>query len=299
METQYAKVLRDVDLEANFVGERLMPRQFGYASDTGALVIRGDNGAYRFVRNYDDAELRNLIAAAGSGGGFVSANGTCGDAANVAAKTSAIAGFVRRTGAIVGISFTYANTASAPTLNVNSTGAASIRYGGSAPTTGMLSAAATHLFQFDGTYWRLLNPAIAGGSSAVSSGSYGSGVSSGYLENDDTFSVPRITVDSAGRITALSSQSMTAVIPPVGRYVGQSNDCDAYKSGGDGNGGTYGGQWRYNTPTGGTLNGSMMVLSRYDNFNNAKTPQIFIEGAGGGRMWYRSEVPGAWTLVAT
>ncbi|MDR2593008.1 MAG: hypothetical protein LBC59_09465 [Chitinispirillales bacterium] len=69
METQYAKVLRDADLEKNFVGERLMPRQFGYASDTNALAIRDADGVYHFIRNYDDADIRKLIDAIESGDG--------------------------------------------------------------------------------------------------------------------------------------------------------------------------------------------------------------------------------------
>jgi len=67
METMYAKVQRDVDVEANFVGERLLRRQFGYTSDTNALVIRDANGSYHFIRNYDDTEIRQLIAAIDGG----------------------------------------------------------------------------------------------------------------------------------------------------------------------------------------------------------------------------------------
>jgi len=93
--------------------------------------------------------------------------GASSNSASTTAKTSTITGFVRRTGSIVGISFTNANTASAPTLNVNSTGAADIKYNGSAPTSGMLAATTVHIFQFDGTNWQLLNPVVASNGSSI------------------------------------------------------------------------------------------------------------------------------------
>jgi hypothetical protein len=93
--------------------------------------------------------------------------GTSSNSASTTAKTSTITGFVRRTGSIVGISFTNANTASAPTLNVNSTGAANIQYNGSAPASGMLAATTVHIFQFDGTSWQLLNPVVTSGGSSI------------------------------------------------------------------------------------------------------------------------------------
>jgi hypothetical protein len=93
--------------------------------------------------------------------------GTSSTSASTTAKTSTITGFVRRTGSIVGISFTNANTASAPTLNVNSTGAANIQYNGSAPASGMLAATTVHIFQFDGTSWQLLNPVVTSGGSSI------------------------------------------------------------------------------------------------------------------------------------
>lgn len=96
--------------------------------------------------------------------------GTSSESASTTAKTAAITGFVRRTGSIVGISFTYANSASAPTLNVSSTNAAAIRYNGAAPASGMLGATVLHLFQFDGTYWQLLNPIVAAGGGGTLTG---------------------------------------------------------------------------------------------------------------------------------
>jgi len=95
--------------------------------------------------------------------------GTSSTSASTTAKTSTITGFIRRTGSIVGISFTNANTASAPTLNVTSTGAADIKYNGSAPTSGMLAATVLHIFQFDGTNWQLLNPVVTSSGNSIPS----------------------------------------------------------------------------------------------------------------------------------
>ncbi|MCD7948086.1 MAG: hypothetical protein LUG13_07330 [Oscillospiraceae bacterium] len=96
-----------------------------------------------------------LNAALALGRGY----GTCSTAAATAAKVGTLSGFVRQTGAVVGIKFTYANTAASPTLNVNSTGAAAIydHHTSTYPVTGAL-AAGTHFFQFNGSQWVLLNP---------------------------------------------------------------------------------------------------------------------------------------------
>lgn len=84
--------------------------------------------------------------------------GTCSTAAGTAAKVVALSGFARFTGATVQVKFTYANTASSPTLNVNSTGAAQIRAYGAALTSSSAYnwvANAVVAFVFDGTYWNV------------------------------------------------------------------------------------------------------------------------------------------------
>lgn len=60
------------------------------------------------------------------------------------------------TGAWVAVKFTVTNTASSPTLNVNSTGAKSIMYRGSAISAGYLAANRVYLFVYDGTDWELV-----------------------------------------------------------------------------------------------------------------------------------------------
>lgn len=83
-------------------------------------------------------------------------HGTCATAAATAAKVVTCSGFTRVTGSRIAVKFTYANTAANPTLNVNSTGAASIRIGGVAGASGDWGAGEVCLFEFDGTYWNLI-----------------------------------------------------------------------------------------------------------------------------------------------
>ncbi len=85
--------------------------------------------------------------------------GSCSTPAATAAKVVAMPGFSRVSGSIAGVTFTYANTAANPTLNVNGTGAAAITDGETGDSVAALRMfAGTHLFQFDGTSWLLLNP---------------------------------------------------------------------------------------------------------------------------------------------
>lgn len=56
--------------------------------------------------------------------------GTCATAAATAAKVVTLDNFSLETGASVRIKFTYANTVSSPTLNINNTGAKSIFWHG-------------------------------------------------------------------------------------------------------------------------------------------------------------------------
>ena len=55
-------------------------------------------------------------------------------------KSCKLSGFTLATGAKICVKFTVTNTASSPTLNVNSTGAKAIYYRGAAITAGYLAA---------------------------------------------------------------------------------------------------------------------------------------------------------------
>ena len=85
---------------------------------------------------------------------------TCDTAAGTAAKVATVVSgnFTLFTGARIIVKFTNANSVASPTLNVNSTGAKSMkRYGTTAMSTGTTTtgwvAGAVQAFTYDGTYW--------------------------------------------------------------------------------------------------------------------------------------------------
>lgn len=86
--------------------------------------------------------------------------GTSNTAADTAAKVVTCSGFVLHAGDIIGILFSTGNTASTPTLNVNSTTAKSIYIGNAAPngTTNVLKWSENTMiyFMWDGTYYRYI-----------------------------------------------------------------------------------------------------------------------------------------------
>lgn len=89
---------------------------------------------------------------------------TCSTAAGTRAKvaTSVRSDFPKATGTNATVKFTYGNTASNPTLNINNTGASPI-YLGNSPITPELSweAGDTLTFVFDGTNWVVADASMA------------------------------------------------------------------------------------------------------------------------------------------
>lgn len=85
---------------------------------------------------------------------------TCSTAAGTAAKVATItpgSNFSLETGARVSVKFDAANSASSPTLNVNQSGAKTIRFRGAALTSSLFYWAAGSVvdFVYDGTYWNM------------------------------------------------------------------------------------------------------------------------------------------------
>ena len=93
--------------------------------------------------------------------------GACNTAAATAAKVpaSTIAGFSLYVGASVSIKFSYANSAAAPTLNVNGTGAKQIRLNGA--NSAYWVAGSTVAMVYDGTYWQVCNTPLYGSTSTI------------------------------------------------------------------------------------------------------------------------------------
>lgn len=116
----------------------------------------------------------------GSGGSQTTWWGTSSTTASTTAKVVTCEGFTLTTGALISVYFSTSNTADAPTLNVNSTGAKSIYVGNSVcnGTTNVLkwSGNTVLTFMYDGTYWKYIS-SVSAGSVASSRGAgtwYGS-----------------------------------------------------------------------------------------------------------------------------
>ena len=102
------------------------------------------------------ATARTIDGVSFNGSANILHYGTCSTAAGTAAKTVALTGFKLDTGSRVMVKFTVTNTAANPTLNVNSTGAKSIMYRGSAITADYLAANRVYEFVYDGTNYELV-----------------------------------------------------------------------------------------------------------------------------------------------
>lgn len=125
----------------------------GLTSVTSGYFLTG-NGTGDLIANAPLATMAKL------GRGYT----TSSTAAATTAKTASLSNFALLTGAMVAIKFTYTNTATNPTLNVNSTGAKYIYNGrtGTYAGFGDIVAGATAFFVYNGSQWILLNPASTG-----------------------------------------------------------------------------------------------------------------------------------------
>ena len=106
--------------------------------------------------------MANVINSLKLGSGtyvFTTPYATCDTAAAEAAKVAATtpgSNFSLETGARITVKFTVTNTASNPTLNVNSTGAKAIYYRGSAISAGYLAKDRTYEFVYNGTQYEFI-----------------------------------------------------------------------------------------------------------------------------------------------
>lgn len=153
----------------------------------------------------------------------------CSTAAATAAKAATIPNFSLVLGVHVLLKFTATNTAANPTLNISGTGAKPIFYRGSAISAGYLAANRTYEFVYNGTQFELIgdlntNSTYTAGAGLTLSGSQfkhsntvtagtASGDASKTLAFGGTFTVPSVTYDAQGHITAKGSTVMT--MPPT------------------------------------------------------------------------------------
>lgn len=189
----------------------------------------------------DALHTHQVIKQDGVTGATVNRFGTCSTAAGTAAKTVSIGTgtFTLEAGAKVTVKFSNKNTASSPTLNVNSTGAKNIFHNGVQIETSANKAllAGTVEFVYDGTQWQLIGNYIDTNSAhAINSGTKkdatteiisststgtitlaNSGVTQGTYgqtanknaTSGDTFTVPEISVNAKGIVTDAASRVIT------------------------------------------------------------------------------------------
>lgn len=146
----------------------------------------GTPGAGDFLA-IDNGDETNKIGADELVGGVIQNRiwyGTSITSATTAAKVVTCAGFTLKVGETIAIKFTNKNAASAPTLNVNGTGAIAIKRaaGGAEHLGGLWEAGMIVLFTYDGTNWLVSSDTASAGVLVVEK----SGVSSLTTDIDDT-----------------------------------------------------------------------------------------------------------------
>ena len=132
-------------------------RVIGVYGDKGATGSTGPTGPQGPQGETGETGPQGPQGAAGKDGKMLYA--TCDTAAGTAAKVATLSSgsITLASGVSVSVKFTYANTVSTPTLNVNSTGAKTIRLNGAAltSTAHYWVAGAVVTFVYDGTYWNI------------------------------------------------------------------------------------------------------------------------------------------------
>lgn len=158
-------------------------------------INNGEGGWYRLF--WENTTYSNVSL----GQGYA----TCGTAAATAAKTAALSSYSQTTGGIVSVKFTNGITVANPTLSINSKTAKAIYYHGAALTDTNLIKANDVVTMIFSSYYHII--AING--KVCTAGTYGP--SADVTGNDGAkIKVPQITVDSSGRVTAVSEKTYTA-----------------------------------------------------------------------------------------
>ena len=143
----------------------LLDGEVGFEVTAGGTIFAkvGDGETAWGSLPYFSAHSANQLATARTIDG-INFNGTadishfavCSTAADVAEKAVSCAGFTKRAGAWLVVTFSATNTADNATLNVNNTGAAPIYYQGSAIGKSQLAAGRFRLFIYDGTNYEFV-----------------------------------------------------------------------------------------------------------------------------------------------
>ena len=132
------------------------------AIDANAITLGKLSSSLQSTINSASSDASSALTAANSANNkAVAYRGTCSTAASTTTKTVICESYSLMEGASVLVYFSYANTATAPKLNVNSTGAKTIYVNGSAASSSnplKWKAGDTVQFTYDGTYYRASLP---------------------------------------------------------------------------------------------------------------------------------------------
>lgn len=148
--------------------------------------------------------------------------GTCSTAAGTAAKAVTLSSYTLVKNGFVAVKFDNAVTSSSSTMNINSKGAKAIYYNGAALGTNVILAGDVCLFVYDGSYYHLLTIDRAyNGSGGITVDNatikHSNSVTAGTAQGDatktlsfgGTFTIPTVTYDAQGHITAKGTTTMT------------------------------------------------------------------------------------------
>lgn len=135
----------------------------------------------------------------------------CDTAGATAAKTASLPNYVITEGALVTVKFTYKNTASNATLNLNSTGAKPILYKGTALTTDVISAGDICTFIYSTNAYNIINLDALSGAGAGTVKSVGAELG---IITDQT-SGAAITTEGSVKLNLKSTTALSgAVLAP-------------------------------------------------------------------------------------
>lgn len=138
--------------------------------------------------------------------------GTCSTAGATATKVATVTGFTLTAGTTVSIKFTYANSADAPKLNINSLGAKSIITNGT--TYAYWAAGASVVFVYDGTQFQVCSSPVYADTVTVGNPSS----KNVYIDSDSVDIRTGTTVSSSfsGNAVELGKNSRSAIIKMCG-----------------------------------------------------------------------------------
>lgn len=108
-----------------------------------------------------NAAGESIVGTAAAGSAKNVWYGTCNTSANTAAKVVVCEGFELATGTTIKVKFTYQNTTSSATLNVNNTGAKAISFSGTTTDAYWWRAGQIVEFVYNGTEYEAMLPGVA------------------------------------------------------------------------------------------------------------------------------------------